>query len=250
MIQVVTLGAGTSIPAKDHSPAGIYVRIGREHVLLDAGPGSLQRLHAVGVSPVQLDRVFLTHYHVDHCLELVTLLFALRIPQPVRTKPLTVYGPKGLKRLYQQLNAAFHHWLEPKTYRLILKEVDETTFQLPGYTVRTKRMNHSTAALGYGLRAEGHYLVYSGDTDECDEIIELGRDADLLILECSQPDERKVVGHLPPTECGRIAAQARCRHLVLTHFYPIFQGYDIARRIRRAFPGRLTLAKDLTSLRV
>jgi len=244
------LGAGTSIPAAHHSPAGIYVRVGREHVLLDAGPGTLQRLQLVGVSPHQIDRVFLTHYHVDHCLELVTLLFALRIPQPARQKPLTIYGPKGLRRLYQRLNTAFNGWLAPRGYHMTLRELDVTTIRLPGYTVRTKRMHHSTRALGYRLEWKGKSVVYSGDTDVCTDIVQLGRDADLLILECSHPDERKVTGHLTPTECGEIAAAAGCRHLVLTHFYPVFDGYDIRRRVRRAFHGHLTLAKDFSSFRV
>ena len=247
-MRVTIHGSGTSIPARGHSPAGIHVKVGGEHLLLDAGPGTLQRLYRAGVSPFQLDRIFLTHYHVDHCLELVTILFALRIPQPVRRKPLTIYGPRGLKSLYRQLNRAFHGWLEPRTYRLVLKELGESMLRLPGYTVRTKRMKHSTSALGYGLRARGKYLVYSGDTDVCEEIVELGRDADALILECSHPDERKVVGHLTPSECGRIAAQANCNHLVLTHFYPVFQGYDIHRRVRRSYRGRLTLAKDFTAI--
>ena len=249
-MKIVVLGAGTAIPAPHYSPAGLYIRVGREHLLFDAGPGTLQRLYRVGVSPFQLDRLFLTHYHVDHCLELVTTLFALRIPQPARKKSLTVYGPRGLRKLYRQLNHAFNGWLEPRTYRLTLKELGETTLRLPGYTVTTKRMNHSTAALGYGLRAGGKYLAYSGDTDYCQAIIELGRDADVLILECSHPDERKIAGHLTPTECGRIAAAARCKHLVLTHFYPVFAGYDIRARVRRSFRGRLTLARDFTELTV
>ena len=247
-MQVKILGAGTSIPAKHHSPAGIYVQAGKEHLLFDAGPGTLQRLSVIGVSPFQLDRIFLTHYHVDHCLELVTILFALRIPQPARKKPLTVYGPKGLKRLYRQLNRTFNRWLEPHTYRLVLKELGETTVRLPGYTVRTKRMKHSTRALGYRLEAGDKSVAYSGDTDVCDAVVALGRNADLFILECSHPDERKVAGHLTPSECGRIAAQARCKHLVLTHFYPVFRSYDIRRRVHRSFRGRLTLAHDFTTV--
>lgn len=247
-MRVVILGAGTAIPAKNHSPSGIYVRAGREHLLFDAGPGTLQRLSAVGVSPFQLDRIFLTHYHVDHCLELVTILFALRIPQPARKKPLTIYGPPGLKPLYRQLNRAFNGWLEPRTYRFMLTELGETHLKLAGYTVRTRRMAHSTSALGYRLEAEGKSLAYSGDTDVCEAIVKLGYDTDVLILECSHPDERKVVGHLTPTECGRIAAAANCHHLVLTHFYPVVHGYDIRARVRRSFRGRLTLARDFTTI--
>ncbi|MBI3323078.1 MAG: hypothetical protein HYZ95_01280, partial [Candidatus Omnitrophica bacterium] len=187
---------------------------------------------------------------------------AMRIPEPARTKPLVVYGPKGLSRLYRRLNTAFEGWIAPKTYRLTLKEVGETTLRLPaqgaagqaglgGYTVRTKRMRHAGGrALGYRLQARGKSLAYSGDTDVCPAIVTLGRDADLLILECSVTDERKVAGHLTPTACGQIAALARCRHLLLTHFYPVFLGYNILRRVRRRYGGRLTLARDLRAFQL
>ena len=243
-MRVVILGAGTAIPATGYSPAGIYVNAGREHLLFDAGPGTMQRLHAIGVTLWQLDRLFLTHYHVDHCLDLVSLLFASHIPRPMPRRPLTIYGPRGLAKLYRQLNGAFHRWLEPRSRRLRIQELDEERLQLPGYTVQSLRMNHSAPALGYRLEASGGSMAYSGDTDGCERVVQLGRKADLLILECSMPDRRKVAGHLTPTECGRIAAAAGCEHLVLTHFYPVFQGYDIRRRVRRSFRGRLTLARD------
>jgi ribonuclease BN (tRNA processing enzyme) len=254
--------------------------VANEHVLFDAGPGTVQRLHAAGVSPFAIDRIFLTHFHLDHCLDMASLLFALRIPQPfdsppkdrgksrrippsgqqrkndglahaappARTKPLTIYGPRGLKRLVRHLNTAFHGWLAPRTYRLTLRELGQTRVRCPGYTVTAKRMTHSTPALGYRIDAQGTSIAYSGDTDVCPSIVELGRNADLLILECSHPDEQKVAGHLTPTDCGRIAAHAHCRHLVLTHFYPVFRGVNIRRCVRSAFSGRLTLARDLLTL--
>jgi ribonuclease BN (tRNA processing enzyme) len=250
-MRVVILGAGTAIPAKGYSPAGIYVQAGREHLLLDAGPGTLQRLHAAGAPFHQLDRLFLTHFHLDHCLDFAAILFALRLPDVGRRTPLTIYGPRGLKSLYAQLNRAFHGWITPQGFRLILKELGRVRLRLPGYTVETRRMNHyQTGAIGYRLTAAGKSLAYSGDTDFCDGIIELGRRADCLILECSVTDERKAAGHLTPSECGRIAAAAGCRHLVLTHFYPVFNGYDIRARVRRFFRGRLTLARDFTTLRI
>lgn len=250
-MRLVILGSGTGIPdpKRPRGYAGIYVKAGREHLLLDAGPNTLKQLMRVGVSYLDLDRLFLTHFHPDHCLDLVSILFAMRIPYPKRTKPFTVYGPHGLKRLYQQLNTTFQRWIEPRTYRLTLKEIGETRLKLPGYTVRTRRMNHAGGrALGYRLEAQGKSLVYSGDTDMCEAIVQLGKRADLLILECSMPDDRKVEGHLTPSECGRIAAAAACRHLVLTHFYPIVNLAQARRSVRRHYPGCLTLARDLSSL--
>ena len=263
-MRIVILGSGTGIPVKHRGYAGIYVRVGGEHLLLDAGPGTLRQLTGVGVTYRDLDRLFVTHFHPDHCLDLVSILFAMRIPEPAvgspsaadtssaarmvpprsRTKPLTIYGPRGLRRLLRHLNTAFHGWIQPRTYRLTLKELGQTALPFRGYTVRTRAMRHSTNALGYRLEAKGKCVVYSGDTDVCESIVQLGRNADLLIVECSMPDEHKVAGHLTPTDCGQIAAAAHCRHLALTHFYPVFHGYDIRRRVRRSFRGRLTLVRD------
>ena len=248
-MHVTVLGAGTAIPTPGYSPAGIYVQLGRERILLDAGAGSLQRLATRGVGFLSLDRAFLTHFHLDHCLDLLSLLFARRIPSPTHKPPLAIYGPRGLRQLHRQLNRAFHGWVGPRGYRLTLRELGETTLRLAGYTVTSRPMRHyDTGAIGYRITAAGRSLAYSGDTDTCRAIVELGRGADVLILDCSVPDERKVEGHLTPSECGRIAAEAGCRHLVLTHFYPVFRGTDIRRRVRRAFRGRLTLARDFTSI--
>jgi ribonuclease BN (tRNA processing enzyme) len=248
-MRVVILGAGTAIPAAGHSPAGIFVEAGGERLLLDAGPGTLQRLHAAGAPFRRLDRIFLTHFHLDHCLDLASILFALRLPQLRRRAPLTVYGPRGLRTLYRRLNRAFHGWIGPRGFRLVLKELGQGALRLPGCAVETRRMRHyQTGAIGYRLTAAGKSLAYSGDTDACDGVIELGRRADCLVLECSVTDERKVPGHLTPSECGRIAAAAGCRRLVLTHFYPVFKGYDVRARVRRSYRGPLTLARDFTAL--
>lgn len=250
-MDAIILGAGTAVPADRYSPAGLYVQVGQEHVLLDAGAGTLQRMGIAGLPWHQLDRIFLTHFHVDHCLDLVSILFALRLPDVRRAKPLHVYGPPGLKRLYQRLRTVFQGGIEPSGFRLVLYEAPATTLRLPGYQVQTYPMKHyATRAVGYRLTSAGKSLAYSGDTDACEGVINLGLRADALVLECSVTDERKVAGHLTPSECGRIAAEAGCRQLVLTHFYPVFQGYDIRRRVRRAFRGRLTLARDFTRLQL
>jgi len=246
-MKIVLLGTGTGIPVPERGYAGVYVRVQHDHVLFDAGPGTLKQLAKLGFTYLDLDRIFLTHYHPDHCLDLVSILFAMRIPQPARTKPLTIYGPHGLTTLYRRLNTAFQRWIAPTTYRLILRELGDTAFRVGGYRIQTKRMNHATDALGYRIETKGASVAYSGDTDVCNAIVALGRRVDLLILECSMTDERRVTGHLTPTACGQIASRAGCHHLVLTHFYPVFSGYNIRQRVRRWYRGRLTLGRDLAT---
>src|SRR3989338_5602126 len=106
-MQVTILGAGTAIPQDNHSPSGIYVKTAREHLLLDAGAGSLQRVQSIGAAWHQPRRYFLTHFFLDHCLGLASVLFAYRLPQLRSKKTRAVYGPPGLKKLYTQLNRAF-----------------------------------------------------------------------------------------------------------------------------------------------
>ena len=70
-------------------------------------------------------------------------------------------------------------------------------------------------------------MVYSGDTDYSEDLIRLAQGADLLICECSLPEEMKVEGHLVPSLAGRIASEAGCRKLLLVHLYPECEGRDI-----------------------
>jgi len=248
-MDVTIIGSGTGIPVKGRSPAGLLLEVAYEKLLFDSGAGTLQRLAERGVSFLELDRLYYTHFHVDHSLDLISMVFALRIPELRRTKPLTVYGPKGLRRFWKQARRLYPKMLEPKQYQLSFVELslkpDGTAPSAAmGYAVKTQPMRHSLPALGYRVEADKKIFAYAGDTDDCPGLIELGRGADLLVLECSMPDERKVAGHLTPTECGRIALETGCKQLLLTHFYPFFEGYDILARVRIHYRGPATLAED------
>ncbi|MBI2884928.1 MAG: MBL fold metallo-hydrolase [Candidatus Omnitrophica bacterium] len=244
-MRVILLGTGTAWPVRGQACAGIYVEAAGRHLLFDAGPGTLQRLLAIGVTHRDLDRMFLTHFHPDHCAELIPLLFAMRLPNPARTKPLTITGPSGLRRVFRQLNAAFSGWLAPRGYRLTWREVGDASQRIGGCTVRSMKVPHGPPALGFRVEYAGKVVVYSGDTSEGPRVAELGRGADLLILECSAPDAHPVSGHLTPSACGRIAAAAGCRRLVLTHRAPSVREAQARRGVRRFYRGPLTFARDL-----
>ena len=85
-------------------------------------------------------------------------------------------------------------------------------------------------------------MVYSGDTDWSDSLIDLARGADLIILEASNPF--KVAGHLTPEEAGRLAEMAGVPRLVLTHIYPPGDAVDLVEEAGRSFTGEITIAED------
>ena len=74
------------------------------------------------------------------------------------------------------------------------------------WLIKSAPTNHTDGSLAYRVEAEGRSLVYSGDTDVSDSLVDLARGADLLVLEAANPF--KVPGHLTPAEAGRLAAQA------------------------------------------
>ena len=110
------------------------------------------------------------------------------------------------------------------------------TFTMNNLTITTAPVNHIASSLAYRLEYAGRSMVYSGDTDWSDSLIDLARGTDLLILEASNPF--KVAGHLTPEEAGRLAGQAGVPRLVLTHIYPPGDAVDLAAEAGRSFQRR------------
>ncbi len=248
---VTILGSGTAIPSLRRGSPGLLVEVAGQSLLFDGGAGTLSKLLGAGVTVLDLDRVFYTHLHPDHTGDLVPLLFALRNPAWRRAKPLHITGPKGFGAYYEALVKLYGDWIASKSYDLVLREVLEEVTEGDGFKVVPREVVHLRHSVCYRIEsADGRSVVYSGDTTYCDAIIDASRGADLLVLECSAPDERPMKNHLTPTQAGQIAALAGCRRLVLTHFYPICEEYDIVTPCRKVFDGELILAEDLMRLSV
>jgi ribonuclease Z len=95
-LSVFFAGTGGSIPTAGRGLPALLVRRGGERILFDCGEGTQRQLvRSVGLA--DLDAVFLTHFHADHWLGLPGLLktFDLR----GRERPLSIYGPPGLREL-------------------------------------------------------------------------------------------------------------------------------------------------------
>ena len=80
--------------------------------------------------------------------------------------------------------------------------------------------NHGAGALHLRFEADGHSVVFSGDTGPSEHLVDLARGADLLVCECAGSDEQVVPGHLWPSEVARIVHEAAPKEVWLTHLYP------------------------------
>ena len=104
-------------------------------------------------------------------------------------------------------------------------------------------------SIGYRITSDNERsVVYSGDTDYSENLITLSYNVDLLISECSLPDEIKVPGHITPSLAGDMAQKAGAKKLLLTHFYPQCEDVDIKAQCRKTYNGEIILAQDLMTI--
>ncbi len=246
--RLIVLGSGTAVPRADRATSCYLVDPGDGRALLvDLGPGAVHRAAAAGYDLDRLHAVLVTHVHPDHTADLVALDFALRNPLPrAGMPPLRVLGHPALRLLHARVRNAWPRWLGSGRDRLRLEELGPGPFDAPGVAAaEAVRVPHTESSLGYRLTLpDGFVVAFSGDCTEGDALVELGRDADLFVLEAAVPERDFGGGHLSPERAGRLAEAAGARHLLLTHFYPAVLEEPVEPRVRTAFRGRLDLARD------
>ena len=250
-LRYTLLGSGTAVPDAERGPSGHWFACGGLRVLCDLGSGTARRIQSHGHHYDELDLIAVTHRHQDHIADLLPILFALKyIHQlgdgPERVDPLTIVGYDGLKGDLEKLSLVYGRWVIDPGFPVEVIEADDTPVEMnrgdSWVQVEAFPVRHTAEAVGYRISmADGGretVVAYTGDTEECDEVVDLARDADLLIAECSVADEDRVKGHLTPGAVGRIAAAAAVRHVVTTHMYPSsleLGASEIERRIVESF---------------
>jgi ribonuclease BN (tRNA processing enzyme) len=254
-MKLIVLGSGTAIPLHDRGSPSLILLIEGNPVLFDIGPGTLRQLTRVGINYEKIGQIFLTHFHPDHTADLIHFLFASRNPAVLkRRRPFVIAGPSGLTEFINALQNAYQTYLTLPPKMMRIEEIDiskKVKGEYSNYTVTNSPTNHTPDSLAYRVKnRSGKTVVYSGDTCFCDEIVDLARGADLLILESSFPDGDEIEGHLTPSLAGRIATLAGVERLVLVHFYPECLRSDITSQCRQSYKGELVLGEDLLQIRV
>ncbi|HYB22562.1 MAG TPA: ribonuclease Z [Solirubrobacteraceae bacterium] len=138
-------GTAGSVPSARRGLPAVLVRRGGERLLFDCGEGTQrQLLRSVGL--LDLDSVFITHFHADHWLGLPGMLksFALR----ERAEPLSVYGPPGLKELMGVMRVIYGRL----PYELSVLELEPAqTVPRDGYLVAAVPVRHKGQCFGYAI---------------------------------------------------------------------------------------------------
>lgn len=144
-LSVVFAGTAGSVPTARRGLPATLLRRGGERILFDCGEGTQRQLtRSVGLA--ELDEVYITHLHLDHWLGLPGMIKSFELRD--RDRPLTVYGPKGIKQAMEGLRFI----LGRVKYGLRVVELEEwEDVEKDGYTISAIPVRHRVPAFGYAI---------------------------------------------------------------------------------------------------
>ncbi len=246
-MRLTTVGTGTAAPSPTRVNAGHLVECGSVRLLLDCGSGVVHRMAHLGIDWMGITHLALTHFHADHTSDVATLLFGWRYgAMPSRSQPAELVGPPGTQELLGKLAECFGAGLKEPGYPLTVREVQagDSIDLTDGVSLEARKVPHTRESIAYSVTGCGRRIVYTGDTGFDASLGEWARDCDVLLAECSLPEELGMETHLTPQQCGTLAAAAEPRLLALTHFYPPVERLDIRAIVGERFGGPVVLATD------
>lgn len=250
-MKLTVLGSGTGTPNPDRAATSILLDVAGYYLMLDCGPAALRNLTLAGVDHRAVDAIFISHFHLDHTLDLWAFFFTTAYPDFNRLRPVQIFAPRGFEKLHQGLLAAYGPELAPPMEAIQTVTVDpdrpwkgfESPY-LPDLAISTAPVAHRPESIAYRLEIDGLSLVYAGDTGWSEELIGLARGADWLILEATRPDSDPTEGHLTPTQAGRLAQRAGVGRLLLNHLSAKHGRSDPAEPAAQVFEGPVVAARD------
>ena len=279
-MKIHILGAGTPTPTPTRFGSAYVLDVGGEKVMFDCGPATTHKLVQAGLWPTEIDYLFFTHHHFDHDIDYPCFLLCrwdqsigkenkLRVFGPTLTESITegVIGERGV--FAHDWKARVYHPLSQQVYvnrggKLPRRPPDVEARDIGPGTVRTSDKWEVTAApaehvqpyldsLAYRLDSQdGKSVVFTGDTQPCQSVVELARGADLMLCMCWDDQEEmdedgEGGGQCGTTGAARMAQEAGVKQLALVHMGPnisspgpLKKGLRHSRDLRRKsrIPGR------------
>lgn len=240
-MELTPLGTSAAFPTPSRACSCFLVSGVDAKLLLDLGPGAFSNL-TVYARPESLDAIVITHLHQDHFLDMMPLYYYLRFEaRPARRLP--VYSPTGIRdklgcilgeRGGAQLEEIFD-----------FRQIEESErIRIGDLTLSFAKVKHLEPTYGVAVETEDGRLAYTSDTGYIRSLVELARNAQLLVCEATIISPVEGLDHMTGAEAGRLASEASVARLLLTHIWPSID-HEIARaEAAKHFSGEVILAED------
>ncbi|MCD6477119.1 MAG: ribonuclease Z [Candidatus Aenigmarchaeota archaeon] len=282
-IKLIFLGTGSSVPTiKRNHPAILLIYKG-EYILFDCGEGTQLQIQKAGLSPLKINKIFITHWHADHFSGLLPLIETMHLEN--RKKPLEIYGPDATRFVDSLIELSY--WSIGFPLKVKDCKDNKILFSNNDYEIFCIKVKHNVPAYGYcfkekdhwnidikkahkfnlsqkdlkeiknkgivrnvklqqiAKKTEGRKIVYSGDTKETSALFKVARNADVLIHDSTFIDNAGNKDHSCAIRVAQLAKKYNIKKLILTHFSKRYKtNKEIADAVKPIFKNTI-VAKDL-----
>jgi ribonuclease BN (tRNA processing enzyme) len=245
-MKVDVLGSSGGFPAPGEPCSGYLLRAADRAIWIDAGGGTLAELlrHC---SLAELDAVWISHLHPDHCSDLVLAAHMVAVGGSPRQALLPVYGPQGWAA---RLDGHRGNTISMAEAFAVRELHDGDRVPLPGLELEAIAVRHDGETFGLRASAGGSTVAYTADSGPCPALQRLATSVDLLICAAGTMRPEGFEIHLNPEQAGELATAAGVRRLVLTHLRPPIDEAAAKSRAATRFAGPIEVARRGLTLEV
>lgn len=145
----IALGTASQVPTRERNHNGYFLRWDAEGFLFDPGEGTQRQMIFADVSASSITKIFITHFHGDHCLGLAGVLQRLsldRVPQTVQ-----IFYPASGEKFVDNLANASIYYNTAKIEKIPISK-EGLVFRGKDYVIESYKLDHSVESWGYRIR--------------------------------------------------------------------------------------------------
>lgn len=258
-MELTVLGGAAACPNPGQGSSSYLLQMNGRSILLDCGPNTISELRK-HVELDQIERIFISHVHADHTVDLIPYRYGLKYAPGVENSRPALHMPPDGTAFLESVAGAFAMGVEAAdTFfeeAFEISEYDpEANLTLDEVSVRFHRTNHPVPCWAMRIESSEGTLVYLADTGPLDTLVDFARDADILICEGTYPTEKWMPDgndrpHISAHEAGLIARDSGAKEFVLTHIWAT-AGFDqYLDAATSAFGRQVTLARPGVRVRI
>ena len=282
MARIHVLGAGTPTPTPARFGSSYVAEVAGDQIMIDCGPAATHKLVQAGLWPTDIDYLFFTHHHFDHDIDYPCFLLCRWDQSIGKENRLQVYGPAPTERVTEGILAEdgglfAHDWKArvnlPASQRVYVNRGGVLPRDPPdvfskdigpgkvcsgaGWEVTAAAAEHVQPyldSLAYRIDSAEGSMVFTGDTKPCQSVVDLARDADVMLCMCWDNQDVMDANGEAPGQCGttgaaRMAQEAGVKKLVLVHVGPHLSGHGPMEKgigdIRKSYDGEIIFSDEL-----